>query len=230
MDIYAPSDPGEYPVVIAFHGGSTVQKSFRSLGVALADNGIVTFAVGWHSAPPPADDFLWGWEDAACAVRWVRKNAAAYGGNPSRIIVVGHSAGGAAGAVVTLGGDDFQNHCLGGENISALADGFVGLDGAYHILNYIPDETKSKVPEEIERLIDPFYQVNTQPFRKDVKFILLVSNHEVLRISAEDFHSVLQSAGYPSELIMFDDINHNGIVGGSNEEIVNAIVELAYDW
>ena len=133
-------------------------------------------------------------------------------------------------AGVDLGGDYSRNDCLANEDISTLADGFVGLDGAYQILNHIPDETKSEVPDDLERLIDPFYQVKAQPFREDIKFALFVSNHQALREYAKDFHLALQSAGYPSELIQYDDINHNGIVAGSNEEIVNTIVELAYDW
>lgn len=230
MDIYAPSEPGSYPVVIVFHGSETRPSSFRSLAVELANNGIVAFAPRWHSTPPPADNYLRGWEDAACAVRWVRENAAVYSGNPSRIIIVGHSAGGAVGSAVTLGGDYSPNDCLVNEDISTLADGFVGLDGAYHILNHIPDETKSEVPDDLERLIDPFYQVKAQPFREDLKFVLFVSNHSELRVYAQDFHSALQSAGYSSELIQFDDLTHNSIIAGSNEEIVNTIVELAYDW
>lgn len=230
MDIYAPGQPGNYPVVIGFHGSDFHRSSFDALAKQLAKKGVVTFAASWHSKPPPAESFLWGWEDAACAVRWVRENAAAYGGNPSRIIIVGHSAGGAVGAAITLGGDDFHNHCLVEEDGSALADGFVGLDGAYYILNYIPDETKSEVPDEIKELIDPFYQLSAQPLREDVKFISFVGNHEELRTDASDFHEALQSAGYSSELMLFDDISHVSILTVPKEEIVDAIVELAYDW
>lgn len=160
----------------------------------------------------------------------MRENAAIYGGNPSRIIIVGHSAGGAVGAAITLGGDDFRDDCLVEETGSALADGFVGLDGAYHILNHVPEATKSRVSDEIEALIDPFYQINAHPVREDVKFILFVGYEKQLRNSANDFHEALQSAGCASEIMLFDDIGHRDILEVPNEEIVNAIVELAYDW
>ena len=230
MDIYAPPQPGNYPVVIGFHGSDLPRSSFDALAKELAKKGVVTFAAGWHSKPLPADSFLWGWEDAACAVRWVRENAAVYGGDPSRIIIVGHSAGGAVGAAITLGGDDFHNHCLVEEDGSALADGFVGLDGAFSILNHVPEGTKSQVPDEIEVLIDPFYQVSAQPLREEVKFILFVGYMEELRMYASDFHEALQSAGYSSEIMLFDDVGHVNILKVPKEEIVDAIVELAYDY
>lgn len=234
MDIYAPAQPGNYPVVIGFHGGNVPRSSFNELAIELAKNGVVTFAAGWHSTPPPADSFLRGWEDAACAVRWVREYAAEYGGDPSRIIIVGHSAGGAVGAAVTLGGDDFHNNCLVDETGSALADGFVGLDGAYYILDHVPEGTKSQVPDEIEELIDPFYQVSAQPVRTDVKFILFVGDvyaggEEELITYAHDFNDALQSAGYTSEVIQLEDVGHGTILYAPQEEIVNAIVDLAYD-
>jgi acetyl esterase/lipase len=229
MDIYAPSQPGSYPIVIGFHGGVATRNTFGALAKELAQNGIVTFVPDWHSTSSLADAFLRGWEDAACAVRWVRENAATYGGDPSRIIIVGHSAGGAVGASISLGGDDFRNHCLVEEDGTALADGFVGLDGTYHFLNHVPEVAKSNVADEIEVLIDPFYHVNAQPLRKDVRFILFVSYEEELRSYASDFHKALLSAGYSSELTLFDDIGHMPILLSPNEQIVSAIVALAYD-
>ncbi|MGH3281896.1 MAG: alpha/beta hydrolase, partial [Trebonia sp.] len=42
-----------------------------------------------------APEFTWpsGAQDVAAAVAWVRDNIASYGGDPSRIVVAGHSAG-----------------------------------------------------------------------------------------------------------------------------------------
>lgn len=53
-----------------------------------------------------------GWQDAACALRFARAKAADYGGDPARVIVVGYSGGGTAGAVMALAGDDFDGDCL----------------------------------------------------------------------------------------------------------------------
>lgn len=229
LDVYAPAEPGSYPVVVAFHGGSLTKLSFKKLGTELAGKGVVVFAIDWHSNPPiSAEEYLLGWEDAACAVRFARQFAAEYQGAPSRIIVIGHSAGGAVGAAITLAGDQFSGDCLAEEG-SALADGFVGLDGGYPILNYISNTVKEEVPEDVVNQIDPFYALANQHAREDVEFILFVGDEaEDLVTASEDFYQALIDRGYPAELIYLPDTSHTAIINFPRPESVEAIIHLAY--
>jgi triacylglycerol lipase len=57
-----------------------------------AKNGIVGVNATYRLAP--AHPWPAGPEDAAGAVRWVRENIAKYGGDPKRVFLCGHSAGG----------------------------------------------------------------------------------------------------------------------------------------
>lgn len=228
LDVYMPATPGEYPVVVAFHGANATKYAFKKMGAELAALGIVVFSVDWHSRLPTvqttAEDYLIGWEDAACAVRFVQKHAPTYYGDPKRIIVVGHSYGGAVGATITLAGDIFQGDCLVNEG-SALPDGFVGLDGAYHVVG---EETNIDIPEDIIKLPDPFFHLDSESLRQDVQFKLFVGDEsEVFIQAADDLHKSLLSVGYSSELIAFSDLNHAAIVLFPREEIINAIVEIA---
>jgi acetyl esterase/lipase len=81
--------------VIVVHGGgwrSGERSDFPSWNAWLADTGYVVFDIDYRLSPPPA------WQDApadvACAVGWVKENAARYGVDPERVALMGRSAGG----------------------------------------------------------------------------------------------------------------------------------------
>jgi acetyl esterase/lipase len=83
------------PAVIVVHGGgwrSGGRGDFPSWNAWLADTGYVVFAIDYRLSPPPS------WQaapaDVACAVGWVKENAARYGVDPERIALLGRSAGG----------------------------------------------------------------------------------------------------------------------------------------
>lgn len=95
LDIYAPRvADAPLPVIIFFYGGSWNSGSkdgYGFAGRALAARGFLTVIPDYRltgEAPYPA--FL---EDGAAAVKWVRANAARFGGDPDRIVLAGHSAG-----------------------------------------------------------------------------------------------------------------------------------------
>jgi acetyl esterase/lipase len=69
-------------------------------------------------------DFL---DDCAAAVRWTRDNADRYGGDPDRIILIGHSAG-AYDAIMLALDRRFLDHA--GVPASAIR-GAIGLSGPY---------------------------------------------------------------------------------------------------
>jgi acetyl esterase/lipase len=83
------------PAVIVVHGGgwrSGERSDFPSWDAWLADEGYVVFDIDYRLSPPPS------WRDApsdvACAVGWVKENAARYGVDPERVALMGRSAGG----------------------------------------------------------------------------------------------------------------------------------------
>jgi acetyl esterase/lipase len=83
------------PAVIVVHGGgwrSGERSDFPSWDAWLADEGYVVFDIDYRLSPPPS------WRDApsdvACAVGWVKENAARYGVDPERVVLMGRSAGG----------------------------------------------------------------------------------------------------------------------------------------
>ncbi|MGH1572880.1 alpha/beta hydrolase [Methylobacterium sp. P31] len=121
-----------------FYGGSWQNGSkddYAFVGHALAAQGFVTVLPDYRLFPEaPFPGFL---EDGAQAVAWVRENIAAYGGDPRRIVLAGHSAG--AYNAVMLGLDPRYLTAAGVDPkvIRAVA----GLSGPYDFLPLDQDTT-----------------------------------------------------------------------------------------
>ncbi|MDB5367805.1 MAG: hypothetical protein JWM77_3732 [Rhodospirillales bacterium] len=105
LDLYLPDDPKlrDLPVFVNIHGGGWLIgfKEWCGLNApALVDLPAIYVSVEYGLAPgtPHPGAF----HDCMQAVAWVAKNIARYGGDPKRIHLGGHSAGGHLAALVTL--------------------------------------------------------------------------------------------------------------------------------
>lgn len=94
LDAFVPSTEGPHPAVVLVHGGgwrSGSRAGWSDAGRALAAEGIAAFSIDYRLSgeavfPAARDDVL-------DAVRWIRANAARFHVDPSRIGLMGGSAG-----------------------------------------------------------------------------------------------------------------------------------------
>lgn len=139
LDVYAPPDAREAPVVVFLYGGSWrggSRERYAFVGHALAARGIVTVIPDYRVYPEVKyPDFL---ADSAQAVTWALREAAAHGGDPQRVFVMGHSAGGYNAAMLAL---DARWLEAAGSSPAALA-GWIGLAGAYEFLPILNPRVK----------------------------------------------------------------------------------------
>lgn len=102
--IYRPEGDGPFPVVVFFHGGGFVIGSIASHDATCRSlcqkSGSVFVSVEYRLAPE--HPFPAAPEDCYAATRWVSNHGAGLGVDPSRLAVVGDSAGGNLAAVVCL--------------------------------------------------------------------------------------------------------------------------------
>ena len=102
--IYRPEGDGPFPVVVFFHGGGFVIGSIASHDAICRSlcqkSGAVFISVEYRLAPE--HPFPAAPEDCYAATMWVSEHGAELGVNPSRLAVVGDSAGGNLAAVVCL--------------------------------------------------------------------------------------------------------------------------------
>ena len=132
LDVYQPAAATRHaPMVVFFYGGSWSsgeRADYRFVGEALASSGIVAVVADYRLSPAfryPA--FV---QDGASALRWAFDHAADYGADPSRIFVMGHSAGAYNAAMLAL---DARWLAAVGLAPARLA-GWIGLAGPYDFL------------------------------------------------------------------------------------------------
>jgi arylformamidase len=94
LDIF-PAAQAHAPVFIFIHGGywrSLSSKDFSGVALGLHRRGITTVVVDYALCPSVSIDEIVRQVRAASA--WVLRNIAQYGGDPARVGIGGHSAGG----------------------------------------------------------------------------------------------------------------------------------------
>ena len=96
LRLYRRPDKTGLPVVLYFHGGGFVRGSLADADFAsrfIAER-LPALVVSVDYSLAPKHPFPAAPEDAYRAVRWVETRARAFGGNPRKIAVAGHDAGG----------------------------------------------------------------------------------------------------------------------------------------
>lgn len=140
LDVYAPGKAGDWPTVVMFHGAGGVKSDLMAEAIRVATRGFVVFVPEWGKPADLAADLLTmpllEASDAqnACAVAFAAAHASEYGGNPSTVILFGHSAGAMAAAALTFAGGTPSAGCLGSATFPTIA-GLVEWEGDW--LNYL---------------------------------------------------------------------------------------------
>lgn len=99
LDIYYPAKHGKVPVIVWFHGGG-LNSGSKEIPAELKKQHMIIIAANYRLSPKvncPA--YI---EDAAAAVAWAFQHVSEYGGDISRIILSGHSAGGYLAEMIGL--------------------------------------------------------------------------------------------------------------------------------
>ena len=102
LNVTSPRGAGKRPVLIWLYGGGFYQGSASEYGAKrLAAGGDVVVVTagyrlgifGFLGLPGLAESGGFGLADQQAAMRWVRRNIAAFGGDPGNVTLVGESAG-----------------------------------------------------------------------------------------------------------------------------------------
>ena len=106
LDLHLPDGQKNFPTLVWFHGGGLGGGS-KYIPNELALDRMAVAAVNYRLSGKKAEcpDYLY---DAAAAAVWVRKHIAEYGGNPEKVYIAGHSAGGYLTVMLALAPEYLQ--------------------------------------------------------------------------------------------------------------------------
>jgi acetyl esterase/lipase len=209
LDVYAPTErEGPLPVIVFIYGGSWDsgdKDDYEFAGAAFASSGFVTVLPDYRLVPEVRfPGFL---EDCAAAVRWVSNHAGEYGGDPQRVVLVGHSAG-AYNAIMLALASDYLN--AAGVDARAIR-GAIGLAGPYDFIPFDVDATRNAFGQAPDPEI-------TQPVRfarADAPPLLLLWGEDDGTVGPRNLESlarVQRAAGGSVETKTYDSVDHVGIL------------------
>lgn len=142
LDVFSTGAGSGKPVFVYVHGGGFVggDKSdasgpfpyYENVGVWAARHGFVGVTITYRRAP----EHRWpsGAADVGAALRWLHANVGEYGGDPSRIVLMGQSAGATHVASYTAL-EEHHAACGGG------VKGVVVFSGVYDFVRFGPSES-----------------------------------------------------------------------------------------
>lgn len=209
LDVYIPeARPVDRPVVMFFYGGSWKRGErahYRFVGQALASRGFVVVIPDYRTYPEGRfPDFM---EDAAEAFHWVLTHIREYGGDPTRVYLLGHSAGAHIATLLTLDRGYLARVGLDTHEIR----GTVGLAGPYA---FDPLAHRSLRPV-FGHLEDPDVARPITFAHGDVPAILLLHGSADRTVRPENSARLaqrLREAGSPTRYVAYDDLGHVGII------------------
>jgi arylformamidase len=216
LDVYSPSQGKQLPIVVWIHGGGW-QRGDKSevhhKPQAFVDKGFLFVSINYRLLPTATIKQMAG--DVAKAIRWVHDHAKEYGGDPNRIIVMGHSAGAQLAALVCT-----DDRYLKAEGLSlSIIKGCVPVDGdTYDVAMQIMmvEEKRAAIyrikfgDEAMQKELSAVTHVakgkNIPPF-----LILHVADHPETRAQSQRLVKVLQDAGISAKAYPAAGKNHTTI-------------------
>jgi acetyl esterase/lipase len=225
LDVYSPHNAKDLPVVFWIHGGGWQtgdKSSVQSKPQAFVDKGFVFVSTNYRLLP--SVDMGTIIRDIAKSIHWVHDHIAEYGGDPKRLLVMGHSAGAQLAALVCI-----DDRYLKDEGLSlAIIKGCVPVDGDTYDVPAIIEtaETRWRVHGLPQAKFghrekfgnDPakhrdFSAVTHVAREKGIPpFLLLyVAEHPDTSAQAQRLANVLKDAGIPVTLFGGRETTHNKI-------------------
>ncbi len=207
LDVYAPRrmDTARQVAVFLYGGGWERGRKwdYGWVAQALAARGYVVVLPDYRLYPQVRfPEFL---NDSAQAVRWAVDHAAAYGGDPSRVVLLGHSAG-AYNAVMLGLAPSYLQHA--GVDPARIV-GVVGIAGPY---DFLP--LKGHMAD-VFGVGDPAATQPVKLVRADAPPMLLVTGSADTIVDPRETASLgaaLRAAGAQVEARSYPGVGHNEIM------------------
>jgi arylformamidase len=246
LDVYAPAGATNLPVVFWIHGGGwqSGDKTMVALKPkAFNDAGFVFVSISHRLLPNVEMGDIT--RDVARALGWVHKNIATYGGDPNRLLVMGHSSGGQLAALMCT--DDRYGKAEGFS--LSMIKGCVPVDADTFDIPAIIEVAETRA--RAHHLPLPTYG-HRQKFGDDPAkhrdfsavthvardkgippfLILHIAGNPDTGAQARRLANVLEAAGIPVKVVAGRETTHEGInnnIGAPNDPVTKELFAFVAD-
>ena len=212
---------GQAPVILYFHGGGFIMGSIEDhdpLCGKLADAaGAIVIAAEYRLAPEyPFPACI---EDAVFLAEWARDNAAAYGGDPDRIMAAGDSSGATISAALALLGRDGKAPAISGLILLYGVFGCISIEESESARLYGQGEYILPA-DAIRKMMDLYIPAGAD--LNDIRLypgkaadlsgmppaVIVTAEFDPLRDDGERFAHRLNESGGAAKLIRMDGMMH----------------------
>ena len=225
LDIYSPTSSKSLPVVFWIHGGGwqTGDKSdIQIKPKAFMEKGFVFVSTNYRLLPHVDMETII--RDIARSIHWVHDHIGEYGGDPKRILIMGHSAGAQLAALVCIDERYLKNEGLD----QSIVKGCVPVDGDTFDIPAIIETAETRrrahgLPQakygHREKFgNDPakhrdFSAVTHVAKSKKIPpfFILHVADHPDTSAQAQRLGNTLKTAGIPAQVFGARETTHSKV-------------------
>jgi arylformamidase len=230
------------PVVVWVHGGGWAigdKANVASKATWAAAHGWTFVSVDYRLSPAePSDDpkrvmHPTHVQDVADALAWIADHVDEYGGDPSRLALIGHSAGGHLVSLVSVDATYLDNAGAPAE----LVDCTVSLDTeGYDLLQKVEGGESSAAmvhnafgdDPAVLRAASPIHQITDG--ERLPSFLIITRGTAARRALAASFHSTLLDAGGEADFLMVSGYSHADVsrrLGDPTDtEVTPAVTDL----
>jgi len=219
LDLFLPKRAAHYPVVVFVHGGFWIHQDrdyyepvvglYHNVGIALARRGIGVACISYRLVPDvPFEDEL---DDVALATKWTHDLIAERGGDPTKMVIAGHSAGGHIAALLAF---DEDRLVARGVDVAAIR-GYVPLSPILDLAQMAADDPDdARIASEVFGTELAAYSPSTY-FSAAVKPVMIAlgsDDLDILRKQVPPAIATLQGLGAPVE--------YHEVAGATHDDIV----------
>lgn len=211
LDLRVPDNNPGYATIIWFHGGGlTGGKRFFP---QIKDDGIGLVAVSYRLSPAARHPAYL--EDAAAAAAWTIRHIAERGGDPKKIFVAGHSAGGYLAAMIGM-----DPRWLAAQGISNRDLAGIIPVSAQVTTHFLVKKLRGDTGPELRPIVDEFAPLYYAS--KDLPPICLILGDRRIeyknRVEENDLLAVsLRNLGHPMvEFYEMGGLDHGGVSRGAD--------------
>lgn len=220
LDVYFPTNNKNFTTVVWFHGGG-IKAGNKHIPEKLKEMGIAVVAVNYRLNPKVnCPTYI---EDAAASVAWTFKNIKKYGGDPQKIVVSGHSAGGYLASMIGLDKSYLDKYNIDANDIAML----VPFSG--HTITHFTIRDERGISGEqpiIDKYAPLFHVRNDAP-----PFVLITGDRELEMLGRYEenayFWRMMKVAGHQQiKLYELDSFDHGKMASPAFEVLLEEIKEL----